>query len=217
MKRSLLSLALLAALPFSANAADINYNYVEADYASSHLSGTTADGYNFKGSAAFGDHWYGNFSYGQVNKSNIDTDLVVDSVPLNADFDLSNTIVSLGYHLPVSDNVDFFTELGYVRTALGIDISGYGDLSDSGNGYRVAGGVRAMLGDRFEGSFNLNYQDVGDAGDGVGAGVGGIFHVNDTWGITANYDYVPRNSIDFGTVEVDETINTWSVGVRASF
>ena len=48
--------------------------------------------------------------------------------------------MSVGYHLPVSDNVDFFTELGYLRTALGIDISGYGDVSDSGNGYRVAGG-----------------------------------------------------------------------------
>ena len=84
MKRSLLSLALLAALPFSAHAADIDYNYFEADYASSDLSGTTADGYNFKGSVAFGDHWYGNFSYGQVSKSDIDTGLVVDSVALNA-------------------------------------------------------------------------------------------------------------------------------------
>ncbi len=74
-----------------------------------------------------------------------------------------------------------------------------------------------MLADHFEATANVNYQDVGDAGNGVGAGVGGIYHVNDMWGITANYDYTPRNSISFGGVDINETINTWSVGVRASF
>ena len=217
MKRSLLALALLTVLPLSANAADISYNYFEGDYASSHLSGTTADGYNFKGSMAFGEHYYGSFTYGQVSKSNIDTGLVVDNVALNADFDLSSTTVNFGYHRALSDNVDFIAELGYSRSALGLDISGYGDVSESGNGYRVATGVRAMMGDRFEGNFNVNYSDVGDAGSGVGAGVGGIFHVNDMWGITANYDYAPRESITNGGFTTDETINTWSVGVRASF
>ncbi len=69
----------LTVLPLSANAADISYNYLEADYASSHLSGTTADGYNVKGSIAFGDHCYGNFTYGQVNKNDIDTGFMVNT------------------------------------------------------------------------------------------------------------------------------------------
>jgi hypothetical protein len=35
-----------------------------------------------------------------------------------------------------------------------------------------------------------------------------MFHINETWGITAGYDYSSRDNSD---------INTWSLGARASF
>jgi hypothetical protein len=218
MKFSLLALAIAAVAPFSAQASELNYNYVEADYASSHLAGTTAGGYNFKGSMAFGDSFYGAFTYGQVSKNRIDSGLVNGTgSPILFDADLSNTTVSLGFRHAISDKADFYSELGYARSNLGLDVRGFGKGSESGNGYRIAAGVRGMLTDQFEGNFNVNYADVGNAGNGVGVGIGGIYHINDTWGITGNYDYATRGNVSFGGVAIDETIKTWSIGVRASF
>jgi hypothetical protein len=65
-----------------------------------------------------------------------------------------------------------------------------------------------MLGAKFEGNVNVNYTDVSNFGNGVGAGIGGMFHVNDTWGITGAYDYSKRDSTN---------LDTWTLGVRASF
>jgi outer membrane autotransporter protein len=86
------------------------------------------------------------------------------------------------------------------------EIKNVGSFDD--NGYAVAGGVRAKVADKFELNAKLNYTDVGDFGDGFGAGVGGLFSFNDTWGIYASYDYSDRGDFD---------LNTWGVGVRASF
>jgi len=189
MKLSLIALALAAALPLSAQAADeLKYNYIEADYASTHAFGTTLDGYNFKGSAAFGDNFYGTASYGQVSKN-------------GGHFDEGT--LGVGYRHAISDKANWESELSYVDDRVK---GGGGSISD--NGYRIATGVRGMLGDKFEGNFNVNYTDVSNLGNGVGAGVGGMFHINDTWGITGAYDYSKRDS---------SNLDTWTLGVRASF
>src|ERR1041385_3251335 len=69
MKVSLIALALAAALPLSAQADALKYNYIEADYASTHAFSTTLDGYKVKGSAAFGDGFYGTADYSRVSKN----------------------------------------------------------------------------------------------------------------------------------------------------
>ena len=77
------------------------------------------------------------------------------------------------------------------------------------DGFALAGGVRAKVSDKFELNGKLSYTDVGDFGDGFGVGVGALLSFNDTWGAYASYDYSDRGS----SVELD----TWSLGVRASF
>lgn len=189
MKRSLFALALAAALPLSAQASELKYNYIEADYARTHAFGTDADGWKLKGSAAFGESFYGIGSYGQVSDNGVD---------------FNEGSVGLGYRHAISDRADWDSELSYVHDEL--DAGSFGSTDD--NGYRIATGVRGMLAPKFEGNINVNYTDVNDFGNGVGVGIGGMFHINDTWGITGGYDYSNRDNSD---------INTWTLGARASF
>jgi len=190
MKRALFALALAAALPLSAQAADgIRYSYVEGGYRSTDFLNETFDGFGVAGSFAFNDSWYGSASYDKVSKSGIDFD---------------RTYVNIGWHKAVSAKADFLAELGYAR--FGVDAGSIG--SDHADGYRVGAGFRGMLAPKFEGSIKATYTDGGDFTGEFGAGVGAIYHVNDTWGIAANYDH---DKID------GEAFNTWGVGVRASF
>ena len=194
MMRSIFALALAAALPLSAQAGELNYSYVEASYLDSRFAGENGDGFGLTGSVGFSDIWYGSASYRRVD---------------NNDFgvELDETTVNVGWHHALSEKADFFAELGYVD--VGGDIDGIG--SDSANGYRVAAGFRGMLAPKFEGSVKAYYTDISDAdwgGSELGARVAGVYHINQTWGITASYDT---------TKLFDERINTWGLGVRASF
>src|SRR4249919_1016016 len=129
MKYSLIALALAAALPLSAHASDLNYNYVEADYASTHAFGTTLDGYQVKGSAAFNDDFFGVASYGRVSKNG---------------GHFSEGAVGLGYRHAISDKANWDSVLSYVN-----DDAGGGGGSVSDNGYRIATGLRGMVSDKF--------------------------------------------------------------------
>ena len=62
MKRTLLALALSTAA-LSANAADLNYNYVQGSYNSVDIDGTDLDGFGIKGSLKFNDSFYGIAGY----------------------------------------------------------------------------------------------------------------------------------------------------------
>lgn len=192
MKRSLIALALAAMLPLSAQAGEIKYSFIEAGYASSDFFDETFDGYALKGSIEFGGNFYGSLSYRDVD---------------NNDFDVQfdETVLNLGYHHSLSDKADFIAEIGYVR--VGTDLGSFG--SDSSDGYRVAAGFRGLMAPKFEGEIKGYYTDINDLGDAeFGVTLGSVFHINQTWGITASYDY---------TKFLDENIGTWGLGVRASF
>ena len=65
MKNSLIALALAAALPFTASAAEnLSYNYAEADYAKTDIDAFKADGWGVKGSYGFlpNFHAFGDYS-----------------------------------------------------------------------------------------------------------------------------------------------------------
>src|SRR6478736_8624657 len=74
MKRSLITLAFLAALPFAASAADgLSYNYVEGGYAKTD-STLDADGWALNGSVAFHPnfHLFGGYSSQEFDNTNFD-------------------------------------------------------------------------------------------------------------------------------------------------
>jgi hypothetical protein len=194
MKRSLIALALAAVLPISAQAGEISYSYVEGGYNRADGNGGNADGYFLDGSVSFSDDWYGAASYRKLTNNDLGIDVSLDE-----------TVLNLGYRHAMSDKADFIAEVGYVN--IGADVEGMG--SDSSDGYRVAAGFRGMLAPRFEGNVKAYYTKVSDLGDGeFGVRVGGVYNVNQTWGIVASYDHAKI---------VDESLNTRAVGVRASF
>jgi len=196
MKRALLGLALLAILPMSAQAADgdntsgLSYSYVEGTYQSSDWFSEDFDGFGIAGSVAFADSWYGSAAYRKVDNNDFD-------------LDLDETQVNLGWHTRLADKADFFAELGYVN--YGADAGGN---SGDSNGYRVAAGFRGMLAPHFEAGIKATYTDVSDLDSEFGVGVNAIWHINQTWGIVGAYDH---------TSLLDEGMDTWSLGVRASF
>lgn len=188
MKPTLLALALSTAA-LSANAADLNYNNVQGSYNSVDIDGADLDGFGIKGSLKFNDMFYGIAGYESYSEG---------------DTSLDETSVGLGFRSSVGAKTDWINELSYVHDSA--DAGYYGDVSDSG--YRVATGLRSMVGENVELTGKLNYTDVGDFGNGIGVNLGGVYHVNETFGITAGYDYADRGDID---------LNSWNVGARVSF
>jgi len=187
MKRTLFALALAAALPMSAQAGDLSYNYIQGGYSAANVDGLDGGGFGIKGSFAFNDSFYAFGSYDTSDDSGID---------------FNQTSIGAGWH--TAGDTQWFVEASYVNN----EVDFGGGFSNDDDGYAIAGGVRAKLNDKFELNGNLNYKDVGDFGDGIGAGIGALLSFNDTWGAYASYDYSDRGSFD---------VDTWGVGIRASF
>lgn len=191
MKRALFALAIAAALPMSAQAAERSYSYVELDYVNVDFdlgagSNTDADGFALRGSVELGEsNFFGFGSYADTNGNG---------------FDLTQSELGLGYAHPLNDKADLVAELAWRNT----DVSATGFGSADSDDARLSVGFRGNLADNFEGTIKANYID-GDAYDGeFGATVGGQFKISDTWGIT-------------GEVEFVDDVTTYGVGVRASF
>jgi Ax21 family sulfation-dependent quorum factor len=193
MKRSLLALALAAALPVSAQAAELSYNFIELDYARMNVDNVggdfNPDGFGLKGSFKLGEQFYGFGSYlrgsDDVSGVNIDVD---------------QTQLGLGYRHGVSDSADFIAELSWINQ--GVDAGSFGD--GSAHGGRLSAGFRGMMADNFEGYVKANYTDGGDFSGDFSGTLGAQVKFNPTWGITGE--------AEFGG---DEDI--YMLGLRASF
>jgi hypothetical protein len=223
LKRSLIALALAAALPLSAQAGEINYTYLQGGYSAADLDGGTFGGWGIKGSAAFSDMFYGSATYntGSNNGDNLD-----------------QWNVTVGAH--TSGDIQWYGEASYIHDSA--QVSGIAflanssaqlvpvpfDVTNSQGGFGVAGGLRTMLGDNFEVGANINYVNVGTVrytvvnpvnpsatvsystnfGNGFGVGVSGLFHITDMWGIYAGYEFNDRSGAN---------VDAYGIGVRASF
>ena len=100
MKRSLLALALVAVLPFAAQADDkLSYTYVEADYV--NLDGD-ADGWGLRGSVEFGESGF--YGLGGWRTAEIDGTSV----------DVDNWELGVGYAHDLSTNFEGLAKASYV-------------------------------------------------------------------------------------------------------
>lgn len=169
MKRSLIALALVAALPFAAAAQDarsgLSYNYVQGGYVSTNTDGGDADGWGLGGSFAVHPnvHLFGNYT-----KQNVDG--------INADFDQWRA--GVGYNQAFSPKADFVANVAYEKFDLG---SGF-----DADGYSAEAGVRGALTPMLEGYALLGYEDGGDfEGDAYGR-LGALVKFTPSWGVTAD-------------------------------
>jgi Ax21 family sulfation-dependent quorum factor len=193
MKRSLMALALAAALPISAQASELSYNFIELDYAKLNIDGAGSDfdpdGFGLKGSFAFGEQFYGFGSYlrGSEEVSGVD-------------FDIDQTQLGLGYRHGVSDSADFIAELSWLNDS--VDIEGFGDAD--ANGGRLSAGFRGAMAENFEGYAKANYTDGGDFDGDFSGTLGAQVKFNKTWGVT-------------GEAEFGSDADIYMLGLRASF
>lgn len=194
MKRALLAITLLTAFAGNANASELSYSFIEANYVNNGdfdlISVSDYDGFGLRGSIAFGERFYGVADYSN-------TSATFAGGIFNSDVDIYSA--GVGYRHGLSDKADFFTDLSYARVDIDTDTL----LPFSDDGYRLRVGVRGALTDKFEGTIGVTHLDLGDFGDDTALLLAGQFKFNDTWGITTD-------------VEVGE-YTRYQVGVRASF
>ena len=166
MKRSLFALALVAAMPFAAQADDkLSYTYVEGDYV--NVDGD-ADGFGVRGSFEFADSGF----YGLGGWRSVEID--------DTNIDVDNWELGVGYAHGVSENMDLISELAYNQ----IDVEGFDE-----DGYRMSVGLRGSFTPNFEGLIKANYVD-GDEFDGDFTGtLGAQWKFTQTWGVVGEAEF----------------------------
>ena len=177
MKKSLLALTLLAALPFAASAAEgLSYNYVEGGYVATNADGGDADGWGINGSGALSDnfHIFGGYTFQKTDDQNIGG-FRFDGV------DVDQWRVGLGYNHPIAANTDLLARVAYENYKV--------EDFDSEDAYSAEVGVRSAFTPNFEGYALAGYED-GDQFDGDFYGrVGAQVKFNQSWGITGDVKF----------------------------
>jgi Ax21 family sulfation-dependent quorum factor len=170
MKRSLLALVFLAALPFAASAADdISYNYVEGGYAKTTADLADADGYTLNGSVAIAPnfHLFGGWSNQEFDRTNVDFD---------------RWRFGVGYNRTLSPNLDLVTRVAYEKFDAGRDL----DI----DGYSTEVGVRGAANPNFEGYALAGWEDFERIDGEFYAKLGAQAKFNQTWGVAGEVKFV---------------------------
>jgi Ax21 family sulfation-dependent quorum factor len=205
MKRSLVALALVAAMPFAASAADgLDYNHVELGYTATNLDNGNndidADGVALNASVAITPNFH---LFGSVSAQESDD---FDIGNARVDTDVDHWRAGLGYNMGISDRTDLVARLAYEKVELDDVTVGdvrY-DLRDGDDGYSAEVGVRSMLTSSFEGFAFAGYQDFGGGADDFYGRVGAQYRFNPNWGLS-------------GSVKFSDGDSEWFVGPRFSW
>lgn len=212
MRKILLAAALLAATSFTASAAErVSYTYVEAgwtqlDTKDDGFDNPKVDGGYIRGSFDIAPqvNVFGAWSY--VSKSYKGSYAGYDA---RLKLELNQPELGIGYHMPMSDRVDFTADIAWVRQNVEakLSVDGFDSAKDKDhtNAGRATLGVRGKPSVRTEAWAKAGYLDGGSDFRGTWVGnVGGQVNITRTWGIV-------------GEVQAYRDVTQYSVGVRASF
>ncbi|MCF7749455.1 hypothetical protein KQ945_01755 [Bacillus subtilis subsp. subtilis] len=210
MRKIFLAAALLAAAPLSAVAAEgLSYTYVEGGWTQLQISNPGSnpklDGGYIRGSFAIAEQVHVFGGYSRVSKTYRFDDSLND---LRIKEELSQPELGIGYHMPVSDRLDFTSDIAWLRIndELKYEQKGFDSrrYKFHTNAARATLGVRGKPSPRTEAWLKGGYIDGSDM-DGTWTGtLGGQVNVTKTWGLV-------------GEVQAYDDITQYSVGVRASF
>ena len=182
MKKSLLALTLLAALPFAATAAEgVSWNYAEAGYAATN-SDADADGWALGGSVAIAPnfHLFGNYASQEID---------------NTSFDFDQLRLGVGYNREISPKADLVTRVAYEKFQ-GDDftVGGVRFPGDDLDGYSAEVGVRAGLTPFVEGYAMAGYEDGKDYDGDFYGRLGAQVKFNPNWGITGDVKFADNDT-----------------------
>ena len=205
MRKTLIVAALLAACPLAAQATDgLSYTYAEAGLTRAELDmgddTLKANGGYLRGSYALTDATYVHGSFSRVSDSE-------SAYGLKVEGDLDQYELGLGWHMPMSDRVDFLAEAAYVRLDLTVKASYMGNSasdSDALNAGRVSLGLRGTPSARTEAWVKAGAMDGSKMDSEFVGHLGGQFKFNQTWGLIGEVQWLGENTL-------------YSAGVRASF
>ncbi|MBX3712151.1 MAG: Ax21 family protein [Lysobacter sp.] len=175
MKRTLLALSLLAAVPFAASAAEgVSYNHVQGGYAATNGNGNAdAKGFGVDASVAVHPnfHIFGAYSNQEIDNTSIDFD---------------QWRLGVGYNHQIAPKADLVTRIAYEKTNFGAGL----DF----DGYSAEVGVRGALASNFEGYVMAGYEDYerfdGDFYGRLGANV----KFNENWGLNGDVKFADGNT-----------------------
>jgi Ax21 family sulfation-dependent quorum factor len=202
MKTSVLAIALVAALPFAASAADgLSYNYVEGGYVATNIDNDNddidADGLGVNASVALSPnfHAFGGFTAQESDR--------FDFLDSRVETDVNQWRVGLGYNLAVAANTDLVARAAYEKFEIDdVTVGGVNyDIDDGDDGYSVEVGVRSALTRNLEGYALAGYQDFGGNADDFYGRLGAQVKFNPNWGLS-------------GEVKLADGGSEWFVGPR---
>jgi Ax21 family sulfation-dependent quorum factor len=167
---SLAALALLAAAPLAASAAEgVSYNYVEGGYMTTRTDPADADGWGVKGSVAVSPnfHVFGDYARQDLND-------------FDADFDQWR--LGVGYNHEISPKADLLTRVAYEKfdAGNGVDF----------DGYSVEAGVRGALTEKLEGYALAGYENGDEYDSDFYGRLGAQVKFNQNWGLGADVKFV---------------------------
>jgi Ax21 family sulfation-dependent quorum factor len=168
MKRSLLALTLLAALPFAASAAEgLSYDFVQGGYVATNGDGNAdADGFGIDGSFAVHPnfHLFGGYSQQEIDNTNIDVD---------------QWKLGVGYNYEIAPKADLVTRIAFER------FDGAGDS----NGYSAEVGVRGALTEHLEGYAFAGYEDFKNFDGDFYGRLGAQVKFSENWGVSGDVKF----------------------------
>lgn len=200
MKKTLIALA-LAAASFGASASESNnlgYTYVQLDAVYADADGSVYPwGARLGGSYAFTDNVFATASIGRVKDNDVDGDS-------HSEYTNKSWSLGVGFNTAIGASADWVSQLAYVRSRQSEEW--YGDeWRTHTSGYNLSTGVLGHVTDKLTANAYLGYEDYNHHYDGnfyADFGMGYAF--NPTWSLQ-------------GGLKLNENVETYSVGVRASF
>lgn len=192
MKRTLAlsALALAAALPFAASAADLDYSYLEGGYTSIDADGgLDADGWVIGGSAAIAPNVHVFGSYGSTELDGADLE--------DTDIDGGIARIGLGWNTGINDQNDLVVRANYLK----IDTDFPGGDTD---GYEAEVGLRTAFTPNFETYAAAGYADIGRGSGDLYGKLGAHYKFNQNWGLA-------------GSVTLADGANEYFIGPRFGF
>jgi len=200
MKKTLLTLALFA-VPFVASASESNnigYTHVQLDAVYADSYGVYPWGAKLSGSYAFTDKIFATASIGRIK----DNDIFGDS---DDEYTNKSWSLGVGFNQAIGDNADWVTQLAYVRTTEKEEWLGETFWRARTSGYNVTTGVLGHVSANLTANAYLGYEDYNHNYEGdFYADFGMGYSFNPTWSLQAG-------------LKLNESVETYSLGVRASF
>ncbi|MGE8289037.1 MAG: outer membrane beta-barrel protein [Stenotrophomonas sp.] len=207
MRKTLILAALLAAIPFAAAADELSYTFVEAGWTQVRINDNNLDDPKTNGAYLRG-------SYNIAKNVNVFGGYSRMSESFNlgygarAKYTLDMPELGIGYHMNLSDRVDFTTDIAWVRVGTKEELSGFGAYDGSykehTNAGRITAGIRAKPSPRTEAWLKGGVIDGSRMDTEFVGTLGGQVNFNQTWGLV-------------GEIQLFDDVSQYSVGVRASF